>query len=108
MGRCVTLAEGRPTISASKETHLQLPPDCLVKGCNRTFEGQVPDDWLETEFSFVATRYDGAHCPVELLPMKVGVFFCPEHAAQMAQIKDLGDVIEPTPEGGFTICLDDD
>ncbi len=37
-----------------------------------------------------------------------GVFFCPEHAAQMAQIEDLGDVIEPTPEGGFTICLDDD
>ena len=68
------MAEGRPTISASKETHLQLPPDCLVKGCNRTFEGQVPDDWLETEFSFVATRYDGAHRPVELLPMKVGVF----------------------------------
>ena len=95
-------------MSAPEETYLDLPPQCFVKGCNRTFEGHVPENWLEREVSFVTTAYGDDARPIELVPCKAGLFFCPEHAPQLAQIEDLSDVIEPTPEGGFTINLDDD
>ena len=92
-------------MSASEEIH--LPPRCFAKGCDRTFEGHLPEDWLEMEVSFVGTAYGDDARPKELVPMKAGLFFCREHAAQVAQIEDLRDVLEATPEGGFTICLDD-
>ena len=95
-------------MSKSDETYLHLPPRCFVKGCARTFEGQMPEDWLKTSCSFVATVFDDTRRPVKLVPIRAEPFFCPEHADQIAQIENLGDVTEPTPEGGFTINLDDD
>ncbi len=89
------------------EPHLLLPPRCLAKGCDQGFEGRVPDAWIGTDISFVLTLYDNVRRPTKLLPMRISTFFCPEHAAKLTQIKDLRDVVEATPEGGFLLRLDD-
>ncbi len=90
-----------------KEPHLLLPPRCFAKGCDQGFEGRVPDAWIGTDISFVLTLYDSVRRPTKLLPMRVSTFFCPEHAAKLAQIEDLLGVVEPTPEGGFVVRLED-
>lgn len=91
-----------------EERHLILPPCCVAKGCGQSFEGQLPDGWIGMDISFVATLYDSVRHPTKLLPMRVSTFFCPEHAAKVAQIEDLSDFVESALESGFTVSLDDD
>ena len=91
-----------------EEQHLLLPPCCFAKGCDQSFEGHVPESWMGMDISFVATLYDSARRPTKLLPMRISTFFCPEHAAKVAQMEDLSDFVEATSQGGFTVSLDED
>ena len=68
----------------------------------------MPDDWVAKEISFVTTAYDETDTPIELIPMRGTIYFCPDHAAKLEGVEDIKAVMEPTPQGGFTFVLDDD
>ena len=90
-----------------EERHLLLPPRCLAEDCDQAFEDQLPKDWVGADIALVATLYDSARQPEKRLAMRVSTFFCPNHAAKIAQIKDLGDFVEASLERSFTVRLDD-
>ncbi len=97
----------------TEEKHVEFPPCCAAKGCEETFGGHLiggpmPDDWVSMEISFVATAYDEARTPIELIPMRGTIYFCPDHAAKLEGVGDIRAVMEPTPQGGFTFVLDND
>ena len=96
----------------TEEKRGQTEPACCSYGCGESFEGERPDDWGTGEISFVAMTRDAAGTPKELIPTVVTVFWCPRHAAKVAEIQangeDVRDYIHPTPDGLMNVRLDDD
>ncbi len=72
---------------------------CAVEACNKTFEGEKPDDWgiVVVDNIMVASNHP---------PYTFHMFFCPEHWIAYEQIENVETKLEYAPgSGGFDLCF---